>query len=221
MGKINIAIDGPAGAGKSTIAKKLARELNIYHLDTGSTYRAVAYAVLQAGKDPTDMPAVVELLKTLNIKVIYEDGLQKVLVNGVDVTPCIRTPEVTKGASDVAVIPEVRIRLVQIQRQVANDYDVVMDGRDIGTYVLPDSKNKFFLTADLTVRAKRRKLDLKKSGIKKDIRSLQAEIKARDTNDSSRTFAPLKQAADAVHIDTTDLTIAQVLDAVKNRLVLE
>ena len=218
MGRLSIALDGPAGAGKSTIAKRIAKELNIYYLDTGAMYRAFAYHVLSEGNNPASREDVIHSLEGANVTVDYVNGVQRVYVNGKDVTDYIRTPEVGNGASAVAVFPEVRIKLVELQRQVAKDYDVVMDGRDIGTYVIPETKNKFFLTASSGERARRRRLDFLEKGIDKPLETIEQEIIARDKNDSQREFAPLKQAPDAVPVDTTHMTVDAVAQYILERI---
>jgi len=213
---MKIAIDGPAGAGKSTIAKMLAAAFHMNYLDTGSMYRAIAYALIGLGVDVTDKGAVLDQLDNIDISIIYTDKGQRVLANGQDVTPYIRTPLVTRASSDVAVIPEVRIKLVKTQRETAEKYDIIMDGRDIGTYVLPDADLKLYITASVEERAKRRQKDFEAQGITKDLNELCDEIASRDHNDSTREFAPLKQAEDAVLIDTTALSVAEVLNRVSD-----
>ena len=214
MSRINIAIDGPSGAGKSTLAKELAKKLGIYYLDTGSMYRAVGYAAIQTGVDIGDENAVAAIMKTIDLKTVFEDGVQKMLLGGVDVMPYIRTPEISRAASDVSAYPCVRMKLVAMQRDVAKNYDVVLDGRDIGTFVLPHTKHKYFVTADVRERARRRHLELTEKGINKDVDAVLQEMKTRDKNDSSRSLAPLKQADDAKLIDTTNMGIGEVVDAV-------
>lgn len=216
--RINIAIDGPAGAGKSTAAKGVAKKLGIYYLDTGAMYRAFAYEVLKQKKDPKNEAEVCEVLDNSIVEVKYIDGVQKVIVNGEDVTPYIRTQEVSMGASNVAVFRKVREKLVEIQRQVALDYDVVMDGRDIGTYVIPSCKNKFYITATASERAKRRWLELSEKDKEKTIEQIEQEIIARDKNDMGREFAPLKQAEDAMLIDTTKMSVDQVLETLMENI---
>ena len=157
---IQIAIDGPAGAGKSTVAKEVAKRLGIHYLDTGAMYRAMAVAVLEQGIDICEHEKVQQALEKIEISVVYTQKGQRVLANGLDLTDKIRTPQATKGSSDIAVIPAVRLALVAIQRDVAKRYDIIMDGRDIGTYVLPKAKAKFFITASVQERAKRRYLEL-------------------------------------------------------------
>lgn len=215
---MQIAIDGPAGAGKSTVAKAIAKKLHINYMDTGAMYRAVAYGLLQKGVNLKDAAMVAKELKEIDLKVIYVNEEQRVMINGEDVTPYIRTPEVSMGASDVGAVPEVRIKLVEIQRETAAEYDVVMDGRDIGTYVLPDTKAKFYITASSKERALRRSRDLIAAGMKVDLDALEQEIIARDKQDSEREFAPLRCAEDAVYLDTSDMSIEQVIGAVCERI---
>ncbi len=211
---IQIAIDGPAGAGKSTVAREVARRLDINYLDTGAMYRAMAVAVMRQGIEIADREKVRQALGKIRISVVYTENGQRVLANGEDLTDFIRTPEATKGSSDIAVIPAVRLELVALQREVAERYDIVMDGRDIGTYVLPDARAKFFITASVAERARRRYLELKEKGAEQPVRQLEAEIAARDKTDSEREFAPLRQAADAVLVDTTNLSIDEVVSFV-------
>ncbi len=215
---INIAIDGPSGAGKSTLAKAIAKELNIHYLDTGAMYRGVAYAALQAGVDVMDAGKVEPFLNTLNIQTVYENDEQRVLVNGQNIMPYIRTPEVSKGASDVSAHPCVRLKLVAMQREVAKEYDVVLDGRDIGTFVLPDAKYKFFVTADVEERARRRFEEMQRSGLTGDFQQVLDDMRRRDKNDSSRSLAPLKKADDAILIDTTSMDIDAVVGLVLSKL---
>ena len=215
---MQIAIDGPAGAGKSTVAKAIAKKLHINYMDTGAMYRAVAYGLLKKGVNLKDAAMVAKELKEIDLKVIYVNEEQRVLINGEDVTPYIRTPEVSMGASDVGAVPEVRIKLVEIQRETAAEYDVVMDGRDVGTYVLPDTKAKFYITASSKERALRRSRDLIAAGMKVDLDALEQEIIARDKQDSEREFAPLRCAEDAVYLDTSDMSIEQVIGAVCERI---
>jgi cytidylate kinase len=208
---MKIALDGPAGAGKSTVAKLIAKKLGFNYLDTGAMYRAVAYAFLSRNIDVNNHEAVTAGLPDVDLKVEYLDGKQLLFINGRDVTPFIRTPEVSKGASDVAVIPDVRIKLVGLQRQVADQYDIVMDGRDIGTYVLPDADFKFYITASAAVRAQRRYLEIHEVRPDITVGQIEKDIIARDATDSNREFAPLRQAEDAVLVDTTNLSIEEVV----------
>lgn len=208
---IQIAIDGPAGAGKSTIAKRLAEAFGILYLDTGAMYRAVGLKALMTGRDPWDREAVTGLLQDIDIDITHEDGQQHIWLDGEDVSRAIRTPEAGMAASAVAVIPAVRIRMVKMQQDIARNRAVVMDGRDIGTYVLPDAPYKFFLTASVEERARRRCLDHKAQGKVVPLAEMIEEIEKRDQNDSGRAFAPLRQADDAVRIDSTGKSIEEVI----------
>lgn len=211
----NIAIDGPSGAGKSTLAKKIAKKFGYIYLDTGAMYRAFGLFAIENGVDFTlpveDNKKVLEALTDdFTLDVIYEDGNQQVYANGKNVTGLIRTPEVSIAASKVAVIPKVRLKLVEIQRNIASKNNVVMDGRDIGSYVLPDAAVKVFLTASVEVRAQRRYEELREKGnMQVTYDEVLSDMKFRDANDSSRAFAPLKQAEDAVLLDTSDMTEAE------------
>ena len=220
MRHINIAIDGPAGAGKSTVAKAVAKALNILYLDTGAMYRAVALKAIRQGIDPNDAERVKPMLKTTRITVKNEAGVQHTLLDGEDVSAFIRTQEVSKGASDIGVIPEVRLMLVHEQQLIAAGTDLVMEGRDIGSYVIPDSPCKFFITASSFERAKRRLKQLQESGKDegRSIEQLKQEIESRDYTDAHRAFAPLIKTEDAVIIDTTDMTIDQAVEAVIKRV---
>ena len=211
MRHINIAIDGPSGAGKSTAAKAVAAKLGIIYLDTGAMYRAVAYYALAHGVDPLDGKAVEGILDDIEMNIVYRDGTQEIVVCGENVTPYLREAHMSKAASDISAHPAVRLKLVELQRKFARENDVVLDGRDIGTYVLPDASCKIFLTADTAERAKRRWLELAEKGNKQSQEEVRADIEKRDYNDSHRAFAPLKQADDAVLVDTTDMTIGQVV----------
>lgn len=212
---INIAIDGPAGAGKSTIAKAVAAKLGIIYLDTGAMYRAVAYAALKKGIDVKDPEGVAQLLENLEMDIRYENGIQNVHVNGENATPYLRTPEMSKAASDISALPVVRYKMVELQREFAAKYDVVLDGRDIGTFVLPDANCKFYMTASPEERAKRRFEELTAKGETCDYNAVLQDIVKRDYNDSHREVAPLKQADDAYYLDTTELSIAEVTERVE------
>ena len=215
MSTINIAIDGPAGAGKSTVAKTISKNLGIIYLDTGAMYRAVALKAIRSGLDTKDADALAGLVKDIDIRIEYNNGEQRIFLDGVDVSGEIRTPEVSIGASNVAVIPAVRIKLVELQREIAENNNVVMDGRDIGTYVLPDARYKFFVTASLEERAKRRYEELLAKGMIGAVyEDVMQDIAFRDQNDSSRAFAPLSRASDAVEIDTTCMNPEQVADRI-------
>lgn len=201
-----VAIDGPGGAGKSTIARTIAREMGIIYVDTGAIYRSVGYHVFLKGKDPANAQEVIDLLPETRIKMAYgEDGLQRMYLNGEDVTEQIRLPEMSMYASHVSAIPEVRNFLMEMQRSMARTNSVVMDGRDIGTVVLPDAEVKIFLTADLEERAKRRFKELQAKGIATDLDQIRDEMRQRDYKDSHRAAAPLKAADDAIVVDTTSL----------------
>ena len=217
---INIAIDGPAGAGKSTIAKAVAKRLGIIYLDTGAMYRSVAYYVLEHGADVNDERAGEALLPGIVMDIRYENGMQQIYVSGKNVTPYLREPHMSKAASDVSALPCVRYKMVELQREFAASHDVVLDGRDIGTFVLPDANCKFFMTASPEERAKRRFKELTEKGSVCTFEEVLADINKRDYNDSHRAVAPLKQAEDAVRIDTTDMSIEQVTECVE-RIVKE
>ena len=211
---IQVALDGPAGAGKSSVAKKLARRLGYIYIDTGAMYRAVAWLILKTGISLADKAALGELLQEVHIAFgpVEEDGRQQVFCNGQDCTEAIRSAEVSNFVSAVSALAPVRKVLVEKQQEIAAGNNVVMDGRDIGTVVLPKAQYKFFLTASLEERARRRMLELTAKGQTVDLQTLQAEIAARDKKDSERELAPLVQASDAVLIDTSDLTFTQVVD---------
>ena len=214
-----VAIDGPAGAGKSSAAKILAKELGCTYLDTGAMYRAVGLKALREGVAPSDAAHVLPMLEQTALDVVFEGGQQKILLDGEDVSGKIRTAEVGMAASAVSAIPQVREKLVQMQRQIAAGKDVVMDGRDIGTVVLPDAKYKFFITASSRKRAQRRYLELEEKGIlNRTLEELEAEIVQRDYDDSHRAHSPLRQAADAVLIDTSDLTLEEVTKELLRRV---
>lgn len=218
MKKTTIAIDGPAGAGKSTIAKIIAKKLNILYVDTGAMYRAIAYYVLKNKIDPWDADSVIICLDDIMIDIKYRNGKQHVILCDDDVTEKLRTLEVSSAASAVAVIPEVREKLVHIQRNIGMQTSLVMDGRDIGTYVLPNADIKIFLTADVTERAKRRLNELKQKGINTSLEQVKKDIEKRDENDTKREFAPLKMADDAILVDTTKKTIEEVVEEITSYL---
>lgn len=213
---ISIAIDGPAGAGKSTIAKRLAKELGFYYVDTGAIYRTVAYFLDLLGISPKDVDGVERYIDELTIKMEYdEEGTQHMLMNGMDVTGEIRTPDISQKASLVSAHAVVREVLLDMQRDVAKSYNVIMDGRDIGTVVLPDAQVKIFLTASAEVRAKRRFEELQAKGSKDSYEKVLKDLQQRDYQDSHRAIAPLKQAHDAVKVDTSDLDIDGVVAAIR------
>lgn len=210
----SVAIDGPAGAGKSTLARRAAEALGYLYVDTGAIYRTVALKVLREKADPSDPAQVVPVLEGLEVHMDYgPDGEQKMVLEGEDVTSAIRQKEVSSAASQVAAIPEVRAFLLDFQRQQAREHDVVMDGRDIGTVVLPDADVKIFLTASPEARAKRRLRDLEVQGQEADFDSVLRDIIARDERDQNRAAAPLRRAEDAALLDTTDLNLEQSLAA--------
>ncbi len=214
----NIAIDGPAGSGKSTVAKIVARDNKILYLDTGAMYRACAVKVLEAGVDIENEAAIVDLMRDVKLDVAFEDGVQKTLLDGKDVSEEIRMPHVSMAASTVSKHPSVRMHLVEKQREIAKKMSCVLDGRDIGTFVLPDADFKFFLTASPEVRAKRRYDELIAKGHKVDFEELKAEIIRRDEQDSKRAVAPLKKADDAILIDTTKMTIEEVVRCIERKM---
>lgn len=210
----NIAIDGPAGAGKSTIAKSIARNLGFVYVDTGAMYRAIALYLLR-NKVPADAAEQIEtLLKDITIRIVYSDGEQQIILNGENVTGQLREEAVGNMASKSAANPKVREKLLQLQRDLAKENDVVMDGRDIGTFVLPDADVKIYLTASVEERAKRRYLELKEKGLEADLENIKDDIRTRDAQDMNRAVAPLKQAEDAVLIDSSKLTIDEVRDRI-------
>lgn len=205
-----VALDGPSGAGKSTLAKAAAKELHIMYVDTGAIYRVVGLAAQRAGIEPRDEAAVKALLPKLAVAMRHGgDGLQRMYLNGEDVTQAIRLSEISMYASAVSALPAVRAFLLDMQRKLAREQSVIMDGRDIGTVVLPDAEVKIFLTADAEVRAKRRFLELEQRGTPKPFDEVLAELKERDWNDSHRDIAPLKQAEGAILVDTSALDFEQ------------
>lgn len=210
----SIAIDGPAGAGKSTIAKLIAKKKNYIYVDTGAMYRAMALYFIQQGIQPEETEKISQASKEANVTIQYDHGEQVVLLNGSNVNGLIRTEEVGKMASASSVNRDVRLKLVELQRKLAETADVVMDGRDIGTYVLPNADVKVFLTASSYVRAKRRYDELIAKGEKCDIDVIEKDIIERDQRDMNREMAPLKQAEDATLLDSSDMTIEEVADAI-------
>ncbi len=221
----SIAIDGPAGAGKSTLARRLAEKLGFLYVDTGAIYRTVALAVLRAGIDPADAVRVVPLLGGLDIRMSYGgDGVQRMYLAGEDVSEAIREHRVSSAASKASALPEVRAFLLDFQRRQAQEHDVVMDGRDIGTVVLPDADVKIFLTAAPETRAERRLLELEQRGQAADFNTVLRDIRERDHQDETRPVAPLKRAEDAALLDTTRLNLEQSLEGllslVKEKIAL-
>lgn len=213
---LNIALDGPAGSGKSTVAKIIANKLNILYLDTGAMYRACALKCLLLGVDVKDETAVENIMRDIDVRVEYKNGSQVTLLDGEDVSTDIRKPEVSMLASAVSAHKVVREKMVDLQRAVAKGMNCVLDGRDIGSNVLPDAKYKYYITADSKVRAERRYKELVERGTPVDFDKLHEEIVRRDYNDSHREFAPLKQCDDAKLIDTSALTVDEVVQTILN-----
>lgn len=209
-----IAIDGPAGAGKSTISKKVASQLGFVYIDTGAMYRAVGLKAVRCGIDTNDETGVASILSSLDIDIRHEGVEQHIYLDGENVSDKIRTPEISMAASNVSRIPAVRLAMVDMQRALAGKRDVVMDGRDIASYVLPDAEIKIFLTASVDARARRRYNELIQKGESVNYEDVKDEMIIRDKNDSTREFAPLKMVADAQLIDTSDLTLEESIKAV-------
>ncbi|MEF2806653.1 MAG: (d)CMP kinase [Massilistercora timonensis] len=209
-----VAIDGPAGAGKSTIAKLVAKEKGFIYVDTGAMYRALAVYFLDQGIRAEDTDKIIRAVGQAEVKIRYEEGLQQVYLNGVNVTGRLREEAVGNMASKSSAIPEVRAKLLDLQRGLAQEEDVVMDGRDIGTCVLPEADVKVFLTASVETRARRRYDELQEKGVSCDLEEIKADIRERDERDMTRETAPLRQADDAVRIDSSDMTIPEVTAAI-------
>ena len=207
----NIAIDGPAGAGKSTIAKMAAKKLDFIYVDTGAMYRAMALYFLRREIDAKDEKKIAEACEHINVTIAYQEGEQQVLLNGENVNAFIRTEEVSMMTSNTSKYPAVREKLLYLQRELAAANKVIMDGRDIGTCVLPDAELKIYLTASASERAKRRYLEQKERGVESDLAQIERDIIARDEQDMNREIAPLKQAEDAIYLDTSDMTIEEVV----------
>lgn len=219
---MNVAIDGPAGAGKSTIARAAAKELGFIYVDTGALYRAIGVYSLRCASDTKNPEAVANTLPHIRVELQFQDGVQHVLLNGEDVSEEIRTPQASMAASDVSAVPAVRQFLFDLQRDIAAKNDCIMDGRDIGTVVLPHAEVKIFLTASPEARAMRRFKELQEKGATDTYETVLADLKQRDYNDSHRAVAPLKPAADSVLVDTSALTLSQsvekVLEVIKEKL---
>lgn len=217
MRALRVAVDGPAGAGKSTVARAVAQRLHYHYVDTGAMYRALTWKALRSGVDLRDARAVARVLDTMDLTLIAagpDDADTRVLVDGEEVSEQIRTPEVHASVSLVAGYPAVRAAMTRRQRELAQEGGVVMDGRDIGTFVLPDAELKVFLTADLAVRAARRQAELRARGFAMSLESLHEDIRRRDRLDMEREVAPLREAADALHIDTSRLSVAAVVEQI-------
>ncbi len=216
MKNYSIAIDGPAGSGKSTVAKKIAKELNLLYIDTGAMYRTVGLYCLENGIDFNEQQKITSALKNMNMSIELLQGIQNIYLNGENVTEKIRTQQVGKAASDVAVILAVRQKLVQIQRDLAKGHNVIMDGRDIGTNVLPDASVKIYLNASIEERTKRRCNELEALGKQYDKEQIKKEIIQRDENDKNRKYNPLRKAEDAFEIDSSCMNIEQVTETILN-----
>lgn len=214
MGYISVAIDGPSGAGKSTVARAAAARLGYVYVDTGAMYRAIGLAVCRKGISGDDTAGIVDVLPEVQLDIRYEDGAQHILLCGEDVSDAIRTPEIAKYASKVSAVPEVRQFLLETQRDMAKNSNILMDGRDIGTVILPDAPVKIFLTASAEARAQRRYLELHEKGQSITFDEVLHDIQQRDEQDMTRAVAPLKQAADAVLLDTSDISLEQSIEAV-------
>lgn len=215
MSKISIAIDGPSGAGKSTVAKALAKDLNIMHLDTGALFRALAYAALKLDLNPKDKNCVPILLEKTDLKVIFEDKEQRVLINDEDVTPYLRTEKISIAASNISVHPILREYVLRKERELAEHESFVLDGRDIGTVILPNADVKIFLTASVKDRAQRRLKDLRKAEPNIKYEQVLEDIISRDRQDSNRATAPTKQAEDAVLVDSSELSLKDTISLIK------
>lgn len=214
MSFFSIAIDGPAGAGKSTIAKKLAKKLSYIYVDTGAMYRALALYFITNDIESFEQDKIEKACQDINVSIEYKDGEQIVLLNGKNVNHLIRTEEVGKMASAISVYKKVRLKLVELQQNLAKQSNVVMDGRDIGTYVLPKANLKIYLTASANERARRRWAQLKEKGLDSDINMIEKDINERDKQDMNREFAPLKQADEAIYLDSSNLTIDEVVQKI-------
>lgn len=213
---MKIAIDGPAGAGKSTISKAAAKRLGFVYIDTGAMYRGIGLAAVRRGIDTKDVKGVISILDQVEITIKHNEEGQQIFLNGENVSTEIRLPEISVAASNVAVIPEVRLKLVELQRALAEKEDVIMDGRDIGTYVLPDAEVKIFISASVEERAKRRLAELIEKGVETDLEAVRTDMEYRDKNDSGREFAPLKPAEDSIPLDNTNITIEEAVEFVCN-----
>lgn len=210
----NVAIDGPAGAGKSTIAKLVAKEKGYIYVDTGAMYRGMAIHFLKKGIQPEDTTAIIAACADAEVTIAYENGIQQVYLNGENITGMLRTEEVGNMASRTSAIPEVRAKLLELQRSLAREKDVIMDGRDIGTNILPNADVKIYLTASVETRAKRRYNELTEKGIACDYDEIAKDIKERDERDMSRETAPLRQAEDAVLVDSSEMSIEEVVERI-------
>lgn len=219
MKYISVAIDGPAGAGKSSVAKTVAKDLGFVYVDTGAMYRSVALAAIMKGIDPvSEKSRVEEIIDNIEIKLDYIGGVLHVYLNGEDVSEKIRTPQVSAGASSVATIQSVRKKLVEMQRGMANTANIIMDGRDICSTVLPNAQIKLFLTASVETRAKRRYDELMEKGVECEYEKIKNDIIQRDKNDSEREISPLRKTEDSTLLDTSDMSFGEVVDTVKDMI---
>lgn len=216
---LKIALDGPSGSGKSTIAKRLSKELDILYLDTGAMYRATALKALKMNIDTFDVKGVSGFINDLNLDIRYENGSQLTFLDGENVSDKIREPQVSMAASNISSLKCVRLKMVEMQRKIADKVSCVLDGRDIGSYVLPNADFKFYITASVDVRAKRRYDELTAKGFTVDFENLKKEIEERDYNDSHREFAPLVKADDAIYIDTSNMSVEDVVKAVMSHII--
>ena len=216
--KIRIALDGPSGSGKSTIAKKLSNKLNILYLDTGAMYRATALKAISLNIDTFDEEGVKTFINDINLEIRYIDGTQHTYLDGEDVSERIREPHVSMAASNISSLKCVRLKMVDMQRKIAGEMSCVLDGRDIGSYVLPNADFKFYITASTEIRADRRYKELVLKGHKVDFDALKKEIEERDYNDKNREFSPLRKAQDAIEIDTSYMNVEQVISKVLSHI---
>lgn len=214
MKRFAIAIDGPAGSGKSTAAKEVARRLGMVYVDTGAMYRAVALACMEAGVSTAEEAAVLPVLDKIDMRIEPQEDGQRIYLNGEDVTTKIRTPEIGKGASEVGALQKVRERLVEIQQTMAREHSVVMDGRDIGTVVLPDAELKIYLDAGVAERARRRLGELQAQGKTEELSVIEEQIRRRDEADKNREHSPLRMAKDAILLDSTGMGVEEVVQAI-------
>lgn len=220
MEQKSIALDGPTAAGKSTLARRAAKHFGLVYVDTGALYRCIAYHALKNGQDPKDETGVAKLLPGIQLEILYDDsGLQRMLLSNKDVTDLIRTPEISICASNISALPPVREFLLSTQREMAIKYNVIMDGRDIGTVVLPMAGLKVFITAETSVRAKRRYIELQEKGIETTLEEVEKDLIMRDRNDSSRATAPLRIAEGAVILDTTDMDFEESFEKLCDLIV--
>ncbi len=212
---INIAIDGPAGAGKSTVARAIAKDYGYIYVDTGALYRALAYKAINNGIDVKDEANVTEMLGSTKLDITYTEKGQRIILDGEDISDCIRTAQISMGASDISALPFVREWLLDMQKDIARKNDCIMDGRDIGTTILPDAQIKIFLTASVEERANRRYKELVAKGESITLEAVIEDVKTRDYNDSHRAVSPLKKADDAIEVDTTNLDFGQTVNTIK------